>query len=193
MGTTPSPTATQLSPCTTKFRQKICLILFGIVKKLGEVGFNEFKSTFNAFMGQIIAIIQPFETLLETLLTIDKFVYDTFVKPPLTAAISELASVQDTIKKPLSMLQFDTSCDDTGALQRGVNGVVGVLTKDVNGLRNWLERLDYNFQWQANTIAGVKKALKLLNYLTIKAEYQDWLDHNPESLAGAAYLFTGPE
>lgn len=152
------------SECANGARKAIWDHAKALAEQAGEAVYEKFASIMNAFIDQVKSIIDGAIAILEPIITFDEFVMDTFVKPPLLAIADAVEQVQNTIKKPLSMLAInDPECPDTDGVSHAINAAVSFMEGDIDKFRNFLASMTLHRQWQTDLINAMKTAQTMVD------------------------------
>lgn len=146
----------------------------------GEPAFNAYRDAHNAFVGTLSGLANTVVATIEPILTIDEFVVNTFVRPPLDATVKVLEDTTRTIKIPLQALgklDTDPRCGKfhTG-LRKGTDAVVKFLTKDYNKLSNIADNLDEWMGDRRELVEQLKALSEAVGSLEIEEDYNEFVN-----------------
>ena len=125
--------------------------------KGGEVLYNAIASSYNTFVDILQQEVNAVVAVLEPIITLDKFIFDNFVKPPLSAVKSAAKVAQKTIKIPAAMIgAVSSACEQEANNQKAVNKVEQFLTQDLDHLQNKLDNFEYHSIATDKTLQALK-------------------------------------
>jgi len=155
------------SECKKKI--KIDIIKYGVsvIKKSGCAVYVQFAMAFNNVIAVARATVQSYLNLVRPLFLLDDLVLNTFVLPPMNAAISAAESMQKEVTGPINQIGASANkCPDTASVSRSLEVIRKKKTFDVSGLQN---KRDALVEWMEEDSAlqkGLDKAIEVFDDLS---------------------------
>ena len=133
------------SECKKKAKAARCRFLQDAANKGGEALYSALATVYNTFVDLLKTMVQVVVAFIEPIITIDKFVFDTFVKPPLSAVKSLASTLQRTVVIPAQIIgATGNACKAESQNAVAVKKVEQHMTRDLNWLVNKLDKMEYS-------------------------------------------------
>lgn len=165
--------------CKRTTKKKIQAIMCQAAKTGGEPAFEAYKTAHNAFVSQLSGMANSIVAVVEPILTIDKFVIETFVRPPLDATVKILEETTKTIKVPLRIIG---SLDSTGqcakfhtGLRKTTDSCVAFLTRDFTKISNIADELEEWVGDRTQLIEDLHALADTVSDLSIDQDFQEFI------------------
>lgn len=145
------------STCTKSAKQAVINVLEAAANKGGELLYNALATAYNTFINLIQQEANAVVAVIEPLLTLDQFIFDNFVKPPLDSALSLVTTIQQTIKVPAQAIGATSgACNQESGNRTAVQKIEDFLTRDAGALKNKLDNYQYHSVISEKTLAALK-------------------------------------
>jgi hypothetical protein len=169
------------SDCKTKTKGLIRKALCAVIKAGGRPAFEAVKQAHNAFINTLSGLASTIILVIEPIVTIDKFVIETFVKPPLVATIAVVDGATKAFTIPLRVIRSLDKLNECGRFHTNLRGsmdtAIQFLRKDLLKLKFLSEELDLWIEDSEARIQEIKDFADRISFLLIVEDYEVFVNN----------------
>lgn len=165
-----------LDKCQEKAKESMLKRLGELVLKGGKPAYNAFVSTVNSFIDTLSTLAGAVVAVIEPIITIDKFVFDNFIKPQAETILSTAKQIRDVVKIPAQAIGA-ASNDCPGGRQNAeaIKKISEQGTKGMDRLVNSVEKYEYDTERRNRVLQALKKLPDYVDKLKITSTYEEFI------------------
>jgi hypothetical protein len=152
------------SPCTKSAWKAIGNILLNALERGGWELYDALAKTYNAFISLVVQTADAVVAVIEPLLTIDQFIYDNFVKPPLQSVKALAKTVTQTVKIPAQTMGVTSgACKQESDNKSAIQRIEQYVIQDLDWLGNKIDNFEYHHAISQKSLDALKKLPSYMN------------------------------